>query len=355
MPKKYNIAIDVSPLSDGNSTRGVGYYTKNLVAALHSEVKTNPLYKNFSIHLIQNSKFEIKNFDLVHYPYFDPFFLTLPPKKNIPQIITIHDLIPLEFPQHFPVGIRGYIKWLIQKYRAKMSDYIITVSHHSKYAISDILRYPVDQIYVTYEGANSSFQPISDKNQLSLIKKKYSLPDKFILYVGDINWNKNIRTLVNACQKLNYHLIIVGSSATKKVTHHPWTQDILWLQGQNSPYIHCLGFISDLELPYIYNLATIYCQPSFAEGFGLPLIEAMQSGTPIVYSRSTSLPELAGDCGLSFDPLDQISLEKSLTRLWNNPTLRQQQTKKGLHQSLQFKWQYTAIQTLALYDLALTS
>jgi len=353
MPKKYNIAIDISPLNDGNSTRGVGYYTKNLVNALQREVKTNPQYKNFSINLISNSKFPISNYDLVHYPYFDPFFLTLPPKHHIPQIITIHDLIPRQFKQHFPVGLKGEIKWLIQRHRARTSDYILTVSRYSQNAITEILNYPKNKIYFTYEAADSTYHSRYTIAQKKAIVKKYHLPPKFILNNGDINWNKNIPSLVKVCHKLGYPLVLVGSASTKKVIDHPWNQDILWVQSQKSPILYRLGHVPDADLPLIYHLATIYCQPSFAEGFGLSIVKAMQTGTPVIYSQQSSLPEVMGDCGVSFDPYKPHTLENSLGKLWNNQQLLDQQKLLGVIRAKQFDWKYTAIQTLNVYNLAL--
>lgn len=352
------IAIDISPLNNGNSIRGVGYYTKNLVAALEHETKTNPDFKNYQINLINNSSENMSRYDLVHYPYFDPFSRTLPSKKPIPTIITIHDLIPIQFKKHFPVGLKGSLNWLIQKNNAKKADYIITVSHYSKYIISDYLHYPAHQIYVTYQAADKSFKPSSNTQKLTTIKHKYHLPDKFILYVGDINWNKNIPNLVTACLELNYPLVIVGSAATRTVPKHPWTKDILWLQSmakklQNSPDLTLTGFVPDEDLPSIFNLATLYCQPSYAEGFGLPVIQAMQSGTPIVFSQETSLPEIMDFNGEYFDPYIPDSLKKALNKLWENPKLRNQYIKSGLKHATTFDWKYTALQTLAVYQLAL--
>lgn len=376
MSKNYRIAIDISPLNDGNSKRGVGFYTKNLVSSLQDEVKTNPRYKNYTIHLITSRQAQNTNHDLIHYPYFDPFYLTLPAKNNIPQIITIHDLIPIQFKKYFPAGIRGLLKWQIQKYRANQSDYIISVSNHSKYSISDVLGYPADKIYVTYEGATSEFKPVTDKKKLALVQKKYNLPNKFVFYTGDINWNKNIPALVKACIDLNYPLVIAGKQAididTVKLEKpsiarpmdlcrhilnipSPQLKHLSTLKKLfNNPLVHRLGFVDSEDLPFLYNLATIYCQPSFAEGFGLCPLEAMQSGTPVVYSSQTSLPEVMDDVGISFDPYKPSSLSASLKTLWTNDFLQQEQIHKGIKRAQFFSWKQTAKQTLAVYELALS-
>lgn len=356
---KYKIAIDISPTQDGNAVRGVGYYTSNLVSALQTEIKTNSNYKNYQINLIKDWKLEIGNYDLIHYPYFDPFKLTLPKKTNIPTVVTVHDLIPRQFKSHFPVGIKGEIKWLIQKHHLLKVDKILTVSNYSKNIINQITKYNLNNIFVTHLAADSTFKVISDSKKLAEIQKKYNLPQKFVLFVGDINWNKNIPTLVKACLKLKYPLVIVGSSATKKdVPNHPWTKDLRWLQSKvltlkSSNALTLTGFVPDNDLPYFYNLATIYCQPSFAEGFGLPLVQAMKSGCPVVYSQDSCLDEIMDSNGLKFDPYSQKDLEKSLLQFWKDDDLCQKYIKLALIHAKNFDWKYTAIQTLTLYNLIL--
>lgn len=358
--KSIKVAIDVSPLSDGNSVRGVGYYTKNLVQYLQNEIKKNPTYRNFKVDLISSPKTDLSGYDLIHYPYFDPFSLTLPRKNKLPRLITIHDLIPRQFKKHFPVGLKGELKWLIQKSRARSSTLIITVSHYSKYIISQLLKFPSDRIYVTHEAANTNFRPIKDKQLLLKIKNKYHLPEKFVLYVGDINWNKNVPSLVKACSKLDYPLVIAGSAAVKKVPLHPWTKDIIWIQrsrlslkAQRLGKLQLLGFVPDEDLPSLYSLATIYCQPSYAEGFGLIVVEAMSCGTPVVYSQETSLSEVMDYNGEFFDPYRSGSLEKALKKVWNDPALQHHYSQAGLKRAATFSWKYTAIQTLAAYQQAL--
>lgn len=359
MNRKIKIAIDISPTTNGNAVRGVGYYTQNLVTALQKEIKINPTYKNWSIELITDSKLDIRTFDLIHYPYFDPFQLTLPHLSK-PTIVTVHDLIPIQFKNHFPAGIKGKLKWFIQRYRLSQTNKIITVSKYSKQIISKLIKYPLDKIDVTHLAADSSFKPISDKKLLKSIREKYSLPEKFVLFVGDINWNKNIPNLVRACKKSKLSLVIVGSSATKKdIPDHPWTKDLRWLQKKaNSPKnqktkkIILTGFVPDQDLPTIYNLATVYCQPSFAEGFGLPLVQAMQSGCPVAYGRDTSLPEIMDSVGLSFNPRSVEDIASVIKKFWNNPRLCHSQSILGIARSREFKWSYTAKRTLASYSSA---
>jgi len=359
--QKIKIAIDISPTLDGNSIRGVGYYTDHLVKALQKEISTNQNYKNYQIDLIENCKLKIENYDLIHYPYFDPFKLTLPKNKQ-PTIVTVHDLIPIQFKNHFPTGIKGKIKWLIQKNRLQHVSKILTVSKYSRQIISKIIKYPLDNITVTHLAADSSFKPINDSAFLKTIKEKYHLPNKFVLFVGDINWNKNIPNLVRACKKSKISLVIVGSAAVKTdVPDHPWTKDLRWLQKRSSnPVIQrtkqliLTGFVSDKELPAIYNLATVYCQPSFAEGFGLPLVQAMQSGCPVAYGQDTSLPEVMDGVGLSFNPRSVEDISSVLKKFLTNSKLCRSQKILGLARAHNFKWSITAQKTLALYSSILS-
>lgn len=348
--KKFKIAIDISPLSDGNSIRGVGYYTKNLVAAMQHEIKTNPDYRDMEISLIKNYKLKIKNFDLIHYPYFDPFYLTLPQTKT-PFIVTVHDLIPLELKKLFPVGIKGYLKWLVQSYRLKKAQYILSPTHTAKYSIHDILKYPKDKIFTTYEAADKSFKSITNKKLLDSVKSKYNLPDKFVLFVGDLNRNKNIRRLVLACQEIHIPLIIAGGSAVKKTPVHPWTIDIKWVQDNQSPYLKSIGFVADQDLPAVYTLAAVYCQPSLSEGFGLPLLQAMQCGTPTCYSQRTALAEISDYSGISFDPYSINDIAQKLLQIINDKKLSAKLVQKGLARAKTFSWQLCAFNTLSVYRL----
>jgi len=349
--KKFKIAIDVSPLNDGNSQRGVGYYTKNLVAALK---KIN--HPQFQIDLIESRSLKIENYDLIHYPFFDPFRLTLPSRKKTPIIVTVHDLIPIQFKSQFPVGLKGEIYWQIQKHKLSQVDHIITVSEYSRQIIHQILHIPPQKVSVTLEAANSHYQPIINQKKLLEIKNKYNLPPKFVLYVGDINWNKNIPTLVKACLHQKIPLVIAGLAATKKVPNHPWTQDILWLQktaaslrAKRSNLLILTGFIPDEDISAVYSLATVYCQPSYAEGFGLPVLEAMQCGCPVVASQESSLAEISGLAALFFNPYSQDNLEDQLQKIFSSSQLQKKYVNIGLIQAKKFSWKKTAQNTLSIY------
>lgn len=320
------VAIIGSPLLDDNKTRGVGFYTKHLIESLKTQE---------NIKLV-----DIDNADIIHYPFFDPFATTLKIFKK-PTIVTVHDLIPIQFKKHFPVGIKGTINWWIQLYNLHRATAIITVSEYSKKVIHQITKIALDKIYVTYLAADNLSKPIKDEKLLKTVKEKYNLPDKFILYVGDINWNKNVPALAKICKELNYPLVIAGSSAVKTNTPiHPWTKDLIEIQ--NDSYPQKIGYVPDDELSIIYNLATIYCQPSHAEGFGLPPLQAMACACPVIVNMATSLPEVVEEAALDFT-------KSNFQNLWNNKSTRDKYVQLGLSQAKKFNWHLTAQKTMEIY------
>jgi glycosyltransferase involved in cell wall biosynthesis len=353
--KKYSIAIDVSPLKDANRFRGVGFYTKNLVDSLQELVKKNKRYSQFKITLTdeQFNNSAIQQSSLVHYPYFDIFFPTLPKKIKL-TVVTVHDLTPLVFPDHYPSGIRGKINWAKQKKRLQAADAIITDSQNSKEDIVRLVGYLPEKIFVIFLGVGKSFKRITNKKTKLAVKKKYCLPEKFIFYVGDVNWNKNIPGLVKACQKINTPLVIAGKQAVSQNYDrgHLENQDLVWLQkeAQKDPNIHLLGFVADEDLPVLYNLAAIYCQPSFYEGFGMTLVEAMACGTPTVSAKTGSLPEIGQDAVLYFDPHRPGSLVRALEAVWEDQDLASKLSKRGLAQAKKFSWRKCAQKTLDVYQ-----
>lgn len=353
--KTSRIGIDLSPLYDGNAIRGVGYYTQQLTEAI---TRVSPQFPHLQVEFITR-QLPDQQFDLLHFPSFDPFHVTLPFRPPTPYLITIHDLIPITYSSHFPVGIKGNLSWLIQKHLLQKSAGIITVSQASKSVITQLTTLPASHVTVTPGAADNSFQRRTPTPQLiSNLTKKYRLPPRFILYSGDINWNKNVPNLVRACLSLDLPLVIVGSSATKSAPRHPWTQDIHWLQQiasepANHPKIILTGFVPDSEFPYFFNLATFYCQPSYAEGFGLPLLQAMQSGCPICCSNTDAISEIVTSHGLKFDPFSLESIQLSLSQMWTSDSLRQKYIQLGLRRAQDFSWEKTAVKTLHTYQTTL--
>ena len=345
------VAIDVSPLKTGHKFRGIGFYTERLVEALKKFDKENEYILTSHQSLVTSHQF-----DLIHYPYFDLFFLTLPIKKHAPVAVTIHDVIPLVFPEHYPKGLKGWCKLQRQKLSLKNVRVVITDSQNSKKDIVKYLGFSKDKIFVVPLAPGDEFKPLAISHQLLVkTRRKYSLPERFILYVGDVNWNKNIPGLIKAfktIERLNNEaikLVLVSKALEDK--NLPETKTILRLikeLGLNNR-IKILGFVPTKDLVAIYNLAAVYCQPSFYEGFGLPVLEAMACGTPIVCSKTSSLPEVAGDAAIFVDPKDIKSISQGIKHVIENEEVKETFRKKSISRANQFSWKKTAEKTIGVY------
>ncbi len=342
------VIIALKKLHSQSSTRGIGVYTRELIAALQ---KSHPKSK-FIAGQVNPEKL---NGQLVHYPYFDPFFLTLKILRGIPTVITIHDLIPLKFSEHFPVGIKGKLKWWLQRRRARSVDHIITDSESSKADIVKIIGVESPKVTVIPLGPNRS-QAV----QVRLTKKiaaSYHLPEKYLLYVGDINWNKNVTGLIETFKSIkdpDLHLVLVGkvfADAPNIPEYHQVKQAIA--DSGKSEGILRLGFVPSHHLSVIYSLATLYVQPSWYEGFGLPLLEAMKFGCPVASSDRGSLKEIGGEAVAYFDPArDMLEVISSLLR---SPQRRSELAAAGLVQAAKFTWDKTAELTYKVYEQVLAA
>lgn len=345
------IAIDTSPLKTGHAVRGIGIYTKNLIEA----------FGKFPFDFAQGRQIQIeeydkkKNYDIIHYPYFDLFNNTLPIIKKATTVVTIHDVIPLLFPKYYPPGIKGQIRFLIQKYSLQSVSAVITDSECSKRDIVKYLNFPDKKIYVIYLAPSENIKRIEDESQKSAIKKRYNLPNNFVLYTGGINYNKNIPNLVRACEVINIPLVIVGKQAADKSIdkNHIENRDLVWLQNyvdKHQKQVLLVGFVSESDLSAIYSLATLYCQPSYYEGFGIPVLEAMVCGCPVVCSNNSSLREITGNAAVKFDPLKKNDLENTLKKVLNDKLLRTGMVQEGLLQVKKFSWEKTARETQSVYE-----
>ncbi len=332
--------------------RGTGFYIDNLKRALERE-DNQVRYIYFT-----REQSLPKNIDLVHYPYFEPFFLTLPLRKPAPAVVTVHDLIPLVFPQYFPAGIKGSLKWQIQKLSLKNCQEIITDSESSKKDIIRFTGFPEDRVNVIYLASAPEFKklelgPPVDGWKLEL-QQKYHLPDNFVLYVGDVTWNKNLPGLIEAMKQIEMPLVMVGKALVDENFDrtNPWNQDLAKVHelAKNAPQIMRLGFVPGEDLVGLYNLATVFAMPSFYEGFGLPVLEAMACGCPVVAGNTSSLQEICGKAAILVDPENTEEIADRLLRILRLPKEeREELIQKGIEQAQKFSWEKTAQETLAIY------
>lgn len=349
------IAIDISSITDkakdAHRVRGIGSYTHELVSALQRFTPQDQV-------IGFRSPAEIpSDVDVIHYPYFDPFFINLPIIKTKKYVVTVHDMIPLIFPQDFPVGVTGNLKWLMQRYLLSRADAIISVSNASKKDIVTITGIKEEKITRVYNGVSEVFRQKIAPVMLDSIKKKYHLPSQFVLYVGDVTVNKNVPRLVRAASSL-MPIVLVGKALlqTDFDRTSPWNRDLLILErlARNNPRIIRIGFLPEEDLVCLYQLATVFAMPSLYEGFGLPILEAMKSLCPVLTSRRGALPEVAGDAALYVQPEDEMSIQAGIQKMVKSAALRKSLVEKGLKQAEKFSWPATASATRNIYNSCIT-
>lgn len=351
------IAIDISPLQTGHKVRGVGFYLEHLKKSLVKYYPENS-YKFF----IRGEDLP-KDVDLVHFPYFEPFFLAFPLYKKHKTVVTVHDLTPIVFPENFPRGLIGELKWRMQKFSLKKASEIITDSESSKRDIKKYVGVSDKKISVVHLAAGEEFKDLGFKNSSPLtssvlsLRSKYGLPEKFILYVGDITWNKNLPRLIRAVKSLGLPMVMVGKAIRESDydKKNVWNKDRLevgFLTDTDSSFIK-LGFIPTDDLVAIYNAATVFVMPSLYEGFGLPILEAMACGCPVITTREGSLPEVAGEAALYTEAYNQDNISEGIKKVFFNKSIQQELSKKGLERVKEFSWKKTAEKTINAYKKAL--
>ena len=279
--------------------------------------------------------------DILHCPHFNtPYFY------NGRLIVTIHDLIYLIFQQSCPSKLAKLYANIMASRSAAKSDHIIAVSENTK---KDILRFfkkaEPSKIKVIYEAADPHFKIIDDQEKLTDIKKRYNLPDKFILFVGSLKYHKNLITAMEAFSKLKEKVsdcsfVVVGRSSRResRLKKMVTSQEIIYL-----------GEVPSEDLVTIYNLSTVLLHPSLYEGFGLTILEAMACGIPVVSSNAASLPEVGGDAVLYVNTNDAAGFSDALYKVLTNETLRKNLINKGLNRVKEFSWEKTARETLEMY------
>lgn len=356
---------------------GIGTYTYQLINCLNRIDNINnyllftpdnskctiPLKNNFKINSISKEMggnfwseinipniLEHKDIDLYHIPQNG---VGLPYDKKCNFIITLHDVIPYKMPE--TVSDR-YLKIFSEQIPMTVSqcDGILTVSNHSKKDIIETLKFPEDKIYVTHLAAEDIYKPLNRNLSKDIIKKHYFIDNDFILYVGGFSPRKNIIGLIESFSKVlhsykkNLLLVIAGKKGKSYDTYKKRVEQL-----NISDKVIFPGFISIDHLPYLYNASELFVYPSFYEGFGLPPIEAMSCGVPVIGSNCTSVPEVLGNSGLLVDPNNIDELSNSILKILNDKNLKENLIASGLMRSSELSWEKTAKQTLAAYNKTL--
>jgi len=360
------IGFDTTPLCGTHS--GVGTYTANLLQHLTAEshdemvpLSHRPLdgSRASARHLTLNKTiwmqavlpWQIKrlNIDLCHFTNS-----VAPLLLPCPTVVTIHDMTLWLFPEHHNLrrlaSMRPLIPWAARTARA-----IIAVSQSTKVDIVRVLRLPADKVHVIYEAPATCFQPLPDRQLLEATRRQYSLPEHFVLYVGTIEPRKNLVRLVEAFAQLHrggaipHSLVFVGNRGWKD---QPVFAAVERLRLSNT--VRFLGYVPRDDLVALYNLADALAFPSLYEGFGLPVVEAMACGTPVITSHNGSLAEVAGEAAEFTDPTAAASIAEGMRRVLTDADRRAELRTLGLARAARFSWSRAAAQTRELYAKVLS-
>ena len=279
--------------------------------------------------------------DIFQCQYMGPLF------TRCPYVVTIHDIIHEKYPEFYPRNL-GILMKLFYPFSAKRAKKILTVSEYSKKEIRDIFKIPESKIEVIPNGVSNDFTVLNDIGKINEIKSKYNIDKEYILFVGRLEPRKNIKGLIEAYTLLknryniSQQLVIVG------MIDALFPDFDIRLSGIESDVIFT-GGVAQEDLPYLYNGADIFAYPSFAEGFGLPVLEAMACGVPTVTSKTSSLPEVVGDAGVMIDPWDKEDIAYGIHKVLTEPGLHKRMKEKGLERSKLFTWEATAERVLQVY------
>lgn len=287
------------------------------------------------------------NINLIHCPAH-----VVPLMSSMKTIVTIHDLAFKLFPETFKWQNRSYLNFIVPL-SIKKADKVIAVSKNTK---KDIIReYNVNpnKIKVIYNGVDEKYRRINDDEIINKIKEKYKLPKDFILYLGTLEPRKNIERLIkgfNKTKKNNIKLVIAGGKG--------WLYDDVFKLVKKlnlEEKVIFTGYIDEKDIVLLYNAATLFVYPSLYEGFGLPPLEAMACGTPVITSNLSSLPEVVGDAAITVNPNNVKDLIEAIDKVLNNKELQRKMIQKGLKRANKFTWKNTARETIKVYKEVLNS
>jgi len=284
---------------------------------------------------------------------------TAPLNSGIPLVVTLHDIIYLESISIFKKGGTWYQKFgnMYRRYVVprvvKRSDKIITVSEFEKNRIHEFFGFPKsdDRLVAIYNGVSKHFRKIEDKKELQRVKDLYHLPDRFLFFLGNTDPKKNtpgtLKAFSDYLKKTGDDMYLVMLDYEQKEL-----EKILYDIGDHDliKRIILTGYVINTDLPAIYNLCNLFLYPSLRESFGIPMLEAMRCGTPVITSNTSSMPEVSGDAAYIVDPFKPEEITKGIEEILSNEKLRNELVEKGLKQSEKFSWNNMAKKVLGLYE-----
>lgn len=285
----------------------------------------------------------------------DLFHATYVPPPWFPGrlIYTLLDLSMFSNPELYPAAIRLRLQVLVSS-AIRRAEYVLTISEFCKQELIERFSYPAERVFVTYLGVEQSWSRIEDPAELRTRLKVYGIDTPYFLHVGRLQARKNLVRLVKAFHQLReqeripHKLVLVGRESWESADVFETIQRL----GLEKHVIH-VGYAPTEDLPHFYTGAEAVVFASLFEGFGIPVIEAMHFGAPVVTSNTTSLPEVAGDAALLVDPHSHSAIAEGMYQLISNVGLRERLRSQGIERSRLFTWRETAIQTRRVYELAL--
>ena len=362
------VAIDARKLHDF----GIGTYIRNLLREL-ARIDRDTEYlllcqpadlgvgaqlgPNFRTILEPSPNYSLR--EQVHVPwvlrrerphvYHAPHYV-LPAGVRCRSVVTIHDCIHLMFPQYLPNRAAYAYARATMWAAARRSDCILTVSEASKKDILHFFNVRPEKIVVVYNAIDDHFRVTPPEEAIARVRERYQLDHKFVLYVGNIKPHKNLVRLIDAFDELrkadfdDLKLLIIGDEisrlpALRRAVH----------KHKLHKHVRFLGYLSDDTLAVLYRLASAFVFPSLYEGFGLPPLEAMASGTPVVTSNVSSLPEVTGDAAILVDPYDVDSIVDGLRRVLSDPALAAELGRRGQERAKEFSWARSVEKTRQVY------
>ena len=324
---------------------GDGRFTSSGLALKRSRLPTSrPVVRIFWEQVVQPFALRKERVDLLHALAF-----VTPLLSPCPSVVTVYDLSFLLYPESFKRFKRFYLG-LFTRLSARRARRIIAISESTKRDAVRLLGVPPEKVEVVYCGIDGAFRPLA-KDQVAAFRSKRGLPERFILFVGTIEPRKNVTRLIEAFATLRpcgLKLVIGGAKGWFYEDVFARVEE-LGLEGK----VMFPGYIPGSELPLWYNAAELFVYPSLYEGFGLPPLEAMACGTPVVTANTSALPEVVGQAGLTVDPLDVEGLAEAMRRALGDEALRQEMRERGLQRAKVFSWTKTAQETVQVYRRAM--
>jgi len=367
------IVFDGTTLTPGRT--GVGYYTEHLLQHLAREVVNTgdelvvvsnkpidtqaPLPPHVRVHdghrfpirigwmqLRAQRALEALRPDVAHFTNG-----MIPIGSPVATVVTVHDMSLRLYPNCHPVR-RLLLNRPLMHVAIRQASSIVTVSNSARRDLLRLHGVAPDRVAVVHEAASPAFRPIADREWLENVRARYALPRQFMLYVGTIEPRKNLSRLMSAFADarkagIPHHLVCVGPYgwSSRNLAGHI---ERLGIQD----VVHFTGYVPFEHLPAIYNLGEFFAFPSLYEGFGLPVVEAMACGIPVLTSTTSSLGEIAGDAAETIDPADTDAIANAIVRLASDQDLRRDRAERGLRRARSFSWAQTARDMLAVYHRA---